>query len=205
MNTAGITTIIKTSVQVILLFFGLFGGFLLHAAPPDYNSEFKLVIGLAQFVSLLLFLLISVVLNLYAKRRQKGAPLLLKVWLLLIVVFVVGFIVMVFRYYQHFNTLTVWQSTWKIRFIRGTELTEESTRHCKEYKISAYKCESHLLNIFYTSGEIAFENALWTEASVQENRSRLFRDYVLLIITLSGALFSLVEIIALYSTRPKKG
>lgn len=204
MNNTAVATIIKTAVQVILLFFGLFGGFLLKAAPPEYNSELKLTIGLSQFVSLILFLFISVVLNLYAKKSKKGAALLLKVWLLFIFIFLIGFIIMAFRYHTDRNTLTVWQSNWKIRFIRGMELTEESNEICKENKIKTYTCESYLLTRFYTSDEIINQNALWTEASVQKSRSRLFTDYIFLIITLSGALFSLVEIIALNKKRETK-
>lgn len=204
MNNTAVATIIKTAVQVILLFFGLFGGFLLKAAPPEYNSDFKLTIGLSQFISLLLFLFISVVLNLFAKKRKKGAALLLKVWLLFISIFLIVFIIMAFRYHTDSNTLTVWQSNWKIRLIRGSELTEESKEICKENKIKTYTCESYLLTRFYTSEEIINQNALWTETSVQKSRSRLFTDYILLIIALSGALFSLVEIIALNKQKETK-
>ena len=197
MNFTNSANIIKAAVQVILVLFGLFGSVLLKVSPPEYNSNLKMATGIAMFISLLLFLFISVLLNMYAKKNQRGSSILLKIWLGIIAVFIIVFIVFAMNYYTGFNKHTLWQNKWEARFIRGDSLTTESLQICSEQNPKQRNCEMFLLNNYYTSDEIAFQNLLWTEASVDKARNNLFTKYIILIIALSGALFSLVEIISL--------
>jgi hypothetical protein len=204
MNFKSTIFIIKTTVQVILLFFGLFGGFLLNIAPPEYESNLKFAIGFAQFISLVIFIFISVFLHIYGKKNVKRSALVVKIWMSIAAVFIIIFIFWATKYQSIFNRLTIWQSKWEMRFIRGEALTDDAKQVCSDEKQRASNCENFLLYRYYNSDEIAYQNALWTENSVQRSRNILFTNYIILIIALSGGLFSLVEIIAARSPGAQK-
>ena len=196
MNTKATITIIKTAAQVIAVLFGLFGGFLLKVAPPSYDEDIQMAIGITQFVSLLIFLFLSVILNQYAKKGKRKSQLVLKIWLGLVGLFIIVFVWSSISYYKRFDELTVWHSVFKTRFVRGAELTNEAQEECKSRKIDSQSCESELLYDYFNYDEIAFENRLWTKQSVQRSKNSLFNNYLTLIISLSGALFALIEIIS---------
>ncbi len=193
------TVLLKSAIAVIVFLFGAFSGFLLKFTPPDPSDELNIPIGIAQFLSLALLLFVSLLCNYQATKKKKADQRkFVRLWLYisggLIIVFAVSSIV----YYGNLKKHTIRQTDWNVRLIRGTELTPDSRDICNEDKQnrSDEECESYLLYKYYTANEIIDKHFLWTEKSVNAVQMTLLINYIIVIVGISGLLFSLVELLS---------
>jgi hypothetical protein len=89
------------------------------------------------------------------------------------------------------------QSDWDIRFVKG-ELTPISKEICEEEEQNntVQECEAFLLYKYYNANEVLDKHFLWTQESVNRNSVNLLINYIIVIASISGTLFSLVEILS---------
>ena len=199
MNFEKYSVVIKSAIAVVVFLFGAFSGFLLKFTPPDPSDELGIPVGIAQFLSLAILLFISLLCNYQATKRKKSDQRqFVNLWLYVVAGMIVIFAVSGIMYYGSLKKDTIRQSDWNIRLIRGTELTKESQDICKEEKHnrSDADCESFLLYKYYNANEILDKHYLWTEKSVNEVTMKLLINYIIVIVSISGLLFSLVELLS---------
>lgn len=187
------TTILKNGIQIIVILFAAFGGFLLNIAPP--GGIIKLSVGISQFITLCLLLYISAlsVYSLTLNKRQYKKNY--KIWLIACGLALVLSITTSIVYFKQHNQLVVKVDRWDAVFVKGT-LSYESLKICKEEKIiNEHLCEMEMLNNFYTAEQI--ENGLlWTKDSMKASQFALLIWYLAFIVSLSITLFSAIELIS---------
>jgi hypothetical protein len=190
--------LLKSAIAVIVFLFGAFSGFLLKFTPPDPSDELGIPIGIAQFLSLALLLFVSLLCNYQATKKKADQRKFVRLWLYIAGSMIIIFAVSSIFYYSNLKQHTIRQSDWNVTLIRGTELTPDSRDICKEDKQnrSDEECESYLLYKYYNANEIIDKHFLWTEKSVNAMQMRLLIIYIIVIVTISGLLFSLVELLS---------
>jgi hypothetical protein len=198
MNFSNYTILLKAAIAVVVFLFGTFSGFLLKFSPPDPSDELSLPIGIAQFVALALLLFVSLLCNYQATRKKSDQKRFVRLWLWISGALIILFVISSLVYYNNFRSKTVKQGEWGLRLIRGNELTDNSKAVCNEkgYSLLNNQCELFLLNKYYNVNEIINKHELWTEQSVNFNKSALLLNYILVIAGISGLLFSLVELLS---------
>jgi hypothetical protein len=184
------TVLLKSAVAVIVFMFGAFSSFLLKFTPPDPSDELGIPIGIAEFLSLLC--------NYQATKKKADQRKFVKLWLYIAGTLIVIFAVSAVIYYGNLKKHTIRQSDWNVTLIRGTEFTPDSKDICKEEKHyrTSEDCESFLLYKYYNANEIIDKHFLWTEQSVNAVQMKLLINYIIVIVTISGLLFSLVELLS---------
>ena len=185
--------LLKNAIQLIVLLFAAFGGFLINIVPP--GSEVKLPLGIAQFIALALLLYISAF-SVYSltlnKRRYKKNY---RTWLLIAGLFLLLTVFSAFGYFNQYEKRVVKVENWGLTFVRG-ELSAESMDACKEDKINDNnRCEYELLTNYYTADQVV-NGRLWTKESVQISKMQLLIWYIAFIITLSVTLFAAIELLS---------
>lgn len=192
------TVLLKSAVSVVVFLFGTFSGFLLKFAPPDPSDELKIPVGIAEFLALAILLFVSLLCNFQATQKKVNQRRFIKLWLWIAGMLIICFAVSSVVYYSNLKENTIKQTNWNIQLIRGAELTADSKEICKEEKQdrSSKECESFLLYKYYTSNEILEKHYLWTEESVHDATIKLLINYLAVIISICGILFSLVELLS---------
>lgn len=192
------TVILKSAISVVVFLFGAFSGFLLKFAPPDPSDELQIPIGIAQFLALALLLFTSLLCNYQATKKKADQRKFIQLWLWVAGILIIVFAVSAIVYYGNIKKHTIKQTNWNIRLIKGSALTSDSKEICKEEKQnrSDKDCESFLLYKYYTSSEILDKHFLWTEESVNDATMKLMVNYIVVIISICGILFSLVELLS---------
>lgn len=182
------------AVQIVVFVFVAFGGFVLNVSPPDYSNSLPLANGLVQFGALVILLAAAAAVRSFLVKEKRIVSKAVRTWFLITLLFAVGFIIMGMIYYNHITDYTIYHGKWEKTFIRGTSLTLKSNEICTEENKAGFEdCEHYLFTDFYNSDEIAFSNLLWKAGEVNDRKKILFRDYILMILFLCCALFSLVE------------
>ncbi len=200
------TALLKSAIAVIVFLFGAFSGFLLKFTPPDPSDELNIPIGIAQFLSLAILLFVSLLCNYQATKKKADQRKFVRVWLWIAGTLIIAFAVSGIVYYGNIKKHTIRQSDWDVRLIRGSELTKDSKEICKEDKqnSSDADCESYLLYKYYNSNEIIDKHLLWTEESVNSATMTLLINYIIVIVSISGLLFSMVELLSWSMFNKKK-
>ena len=190
------SVVLKAAIGVVVFLFGSFSGFLLNFAPPDPADELKLPTGIAQFLTLAILLFISLLCNYQATRKKADQKKFVKLWLWIVGSLIIVFAISSVVYYKNFRNKTIKQSNWNIRITRGDVLTKTSTEICKEEQQASEdkECESFLLNKYYTADEVINKHFLWTESSVNTNSMKLLLNYLVVVTSISGLLFSIIEL-----------
>ena len=200
------TALLKSAIGIIVFLFGAFNNFLQDIAPPNPSDEFNLPVGIAKFTSLALLLFVSLLCNFKALNQKQTQKKFVSLWLwiagLLILIFLAGSLF----YSNNFREKTVWHQDWKVRLLKGNELTDESKEICVEENkyANVSACEQFLLYKYYNAKQINDEHLLWTEQSVQANLRLLVYAYIVVVVSLSALLFSLVELLS-WNLFRKKG
>jgi hypothetical protein len=197
MNFSNYTVVLKAAIGVVIFLFGAFSGFLMEFAPPDPSENLRFQIGIAQFISLVILLFISLLCNYQATKKKAGQRKFVSLWLWISAALIVIFTVSSILYYQSFRENTIMQSDWDIRFVKG-ELTPISKEICEEEEQNntVQECEAFLLYKYYNANEVLDKHFLWTQESVNRNSVNLLINYIIVIASISGTLFSLVEILS---------
>jgi len=139
-------SILKNGIQIIVVLFAAFGGFLLNIAPP--GNAIKLSVGIAQFITLCLLLYISAFsvysLSLNKRRYRKNY----RTWLIICGIALILTIATAIVYFQQYNHRVIKIDKWEASYIKG-DLSSESLKICKEDKIdNEHGCELELQNNF---------------------------------------------------------
>lgn len=193
--------VLKQGIQIILIVFAAFGGFLFHIAPPGNNV--KISVGIGQFITLCILLYISAFsiysLSLNKKRYKKNY----KTWLMICGFAILLTLISSVQYFEKHNQLTERVEAWDMAFAKGT-ITPESLQICKEENISSeFACEQFLLKNFYTAEQV--ENGfLWSPKSMKASQMTLLIWYLAFLISLSVSLFSSLELITSNKADDKK-
>jgi hypothetical protein len=197
MNFSNYTVVLKAAIGVVIFLFGAFSGFLMEFAPPDPSEKLRFQIGIAQFISLVILLFISLLCNYQATKKKAGQRKFVALWLWISAALIIIFTVSSIMYYQNFSEKTIMQSDWDTRFVKG-ELTPISKEICEEedQNNSLEECEAFLLYKYYNSNEVLDKHFLWTQESVNRNSVNLLINYIIVIASISGTLFSLVELLS---------
>lgn len=193
--------ILKQGIQIVIIVFAAFGGFLFHIAPPGNNV--KVAVGIGQFTTLCLLLYISAFsiysLSLNKKRYKKNY----KIWLVICGLAILSTLLSGVQYFQKHNELTVKVDKWDMTFTKGT-LTPESLEICKEDNLtSELSCEDALLKNFYTAEQVE-KGFLWSEKSIKSSQLTLLIWYLVFLISLSFSLFSSLELIVSDKSKDKE-
>jgi hypothetical protein len=198
MKFANYTALLKSAISVVVFLFGAFSGFLLKFAPPDPSDELQISIGIAEFLALAILLFVSLLCNYQATKKKANQRRFINLWIWIAGILIIGFAVSGIMYYSNIKKHTIKQTNWNIRLIKGSVLTPDSKQICKEegQNRSTGDCESFLLYKYYTSSEILDKHFLWTEESVNDATIQLLINYMVVIISICGILFSLVELLS---------
>lgn len=197
-NFSNYGTLIKSAIAVVVFLFGAFNNFLVKFAPPDPSDELDLPIGIAKFTALALLLFVSLLCNYKATKKKTDQQKFISLWLWVSGTLVVLFIACSLIYFNNFKKHTVWQYTWQARLVKGDSLTADSKLICKEdnHSRSVKDCEQYLLFKYYNANQVNNDHLLWTEESVRDNTMKLLINYILLVVSISGLLFSIVELLS---------
>jgi len=197
-NFSNYTVLLKSGLAVIVFLFGAFNNFLSKFAPPDPADELDLPIGIAKFSALALLLFVSLLCNFQAAKKQASQKKFVLLWLWVSGILIIGFIVCSLTYFSSFKQHTVWQYNWQTRLVKGDSLTAESNDICREdnHNRSVEACEQYLLYKYYNANQVNIDHLLWTAASVRANTMKLLVYYMVLVLCISGVLFSLVELLS---------
>ncbi|MEP6681826.1 MAG: hypothetical protein ABJA35_01145 [Parafilimonas sp.] len=187
------TGIIKNSIQLVVLLFAAFGGFLLNIAPPA-NGTVNLAVGITEFITLALLLFISAFTNFSLVLNKKRFKRNYRSWLIFSAVCFTMLIATSLLYFNNYGKLVLHVNKWDTTFIRG-ELSPDAIQLCSEDKYSASQCENQLLKYEYGVKDVE-DGLLWTKESMHNNQLRLLLFYLGFIITLSACLFSLIELLS---------
>ncbi len=192
------TALLKSTVSVIVFLFGAFNGFLLKFAPPDPADELDLPVGIAKFSALAILLFVSLLCNFQAVKKKADQKNFVLLWLWVSGILIVGFIICSLTYFNNFKQHTVYQYNWQTRLVKGDSLTADSKAICQEdsHNRSSQDCEQYLLYKYYNANQVNIDHLLWTEESVQANTMKLLIYYIVLVLCISGLLFSMVELLS---------
>lgn len=197
-NFSNYTVLFKSAIAVVLFLFGAFNDFLLKFSPPDPSDELDLPIGIAKFTALVLLLFVSLLCNYQALKKITDQKKFVFLWLWISGFLIVAFISCSLIYYNNFKKYTVKQYNWNVRIVKGDSLTADSRQICKEDKHnrSVKDCEDYLLFKYYNANQVNNDHLLWTEESVRSNTMKLLIYYIALVISISGLLFSVAELLS---------
>lgn len=178
---------LTAAIQIVVTLFASFGAVLGDFLPDQIEAK-SYIYGTAQFACLLLFLLIKITII------KNTTPVIVMRWKIFAMTMSVSFIVVSFLYYchgrDHLKSIQIGNE--KRNMISGV-LTQESKALCKDPLFISdnprkLPCEEALLEIGNET------HLIWTKDSVQRNTDIFVFLYILMIGTLSAALFSLIEI-----------
>lgn len=192
------SVLLKSAIAIVVFLFGAFNQFLLNLAPPDPADELDLPIGIAKFTTLALLLFVSLLCNLKALNKKESQKKFVSLWLWIAGALILVFLASSLFYYNNFSEKTVWHRSWKVRLVKGNELTADSKEICREenHNRSTRDCEQFLLYKYYNADQVNHDYLLWPEESVRANRMSLVYQYIFVVISISSLLFSLVELLS---------
>ena len=171
--------ILYSGIQVVGILFVAFGGFLAGIAPPQ-EADAKFAVGIASFLALIVFFIISAFMKKVEYRNvwTIGAGLL----------FIVAFFAAI-AYKKTYDELTFEYppGNRQIEQIAGTIFTS----HAEHYRDSHPGISnSQLLAKF---GGIENKQKVWTFESIVMGRMKLITSYIVLILSIAGSIFASTE------------
>lgn len=168
-------------IQIVVFLFASFGGFLSDIAPPTQTNP-KMTVGFGSFLVLIVLLIISAVARNIPGAKNK------KKWIIAGCVFFVLALVSGILYPWTLSKLTYYYppppdaaTEWKVN---GLELTQ-TAKDFIEREPGNYGPAQLQQNLDYQD--------IWTESSVAKSRLLLLSNYLCLILSISTAIFCLLE------------
>ena len=172
-------TFLTKGIEIIGVLFASFGGFFAGIAPPQ-AADSRFAVGISSFLALIALLLIAGV------SKQKK---LRKVWLVAACGLSVIVVIAAIYYKTSSDALTFGYppGSTVVEHIAGTELTA-AAREYKEQNEGLSNAQ--LLAKF---GGLQNKEEVWSAASVNHARRKLIVSYMVLVLSISAAIFSLTE------------
>jgi hypothetical protein len=175
-----IDKLLKRSAAAVGAVFASFSGFLLHAQPPEQALS-GFAVGFASTISSLLFLTISVIADRLVPASRRKIFTVLSFFLMLVAT---GAGV---TYQRRFVERTFdCPALTADKLIRGAELTDIAQTALK----TEPRSECDLLLDF---GGLQEKELVWTRHSLDEGRLLLSQWYLVLAVSVAGAVFSVAE------------
>ena len=174
--------LLAKAVEIITFLFAAFGGFLKQVAPPEEaNAQFA--VGASSILALIALLFVTAVAKQQARKKYK------KIWLAASLAFFLCAVIATFFYKQKLDELTFPYPPENTRteYVRGTVFTSEA----ESYRVA--HPEKTISEIVGDYGGLADRELVWTPESIRSAKLQLTVTYVILVLTLATAIFSLVE------------
>lgn len=171
--------LLASFIEVITFLLAAFGGFLKKIAPPDQ-------VGAAYAVGMMSFLMLIVLLTISAIARQASAKLALRRWVGAGVLLFVVALPACFLYPYMLSHYTYPQRT-ELSKRRISAPDEYLTADARRYRSAQPNATSDDLDRNLPDGDV------WTQTGVERTASRLLAAYAWLVLSLSGAVFCLLE------------
>jgi hypothetical protein len=170
--------LVTKAVEVVGVLFAAFGGFLGGIAPPQ-DADAKYAVGISSFLALIILLWIAAV----------SKTSLSRWWTTLALVLLVIAAIAAYGYKRDYDALAFEYPPGKrtVEHIAGMDLTPRAAEKMREDPTLS---NSQLLTKF---GGLPSVGKVWTENSIERARMRLTVGYVVLVLSLAGAVFSLTE------------
>jgi hypothetical protein len=184
--------IIARALQTVGVLFSAAGGFLTGIAPPDSvigGTSTPFAVGMATFAGAVLLLIISALTT--ARFPQSFRTF----WLLSGIGLFVCFLALGVRYPGELSRLTFLYPEDvpdKSRYINGTVLTDSAAAARDAYQ-GRHGFEPSKAKLVAGFEGIQHINRVWVEESIRRAERTLLVDYLLLVLSLMGAIFSLIE------------
>lgn len=170
--------ILVKGIEVVGVLFAAFGGFLVGIAPP-HTADARFAVGLSSFIALIILFIISAL----SKRRFKNY------WLIAGCALVVLILAIGYGYKASYDRLVFEYppGSADAEQIAGTELTSDAADYIKEnHGISSAQ-------LLFDFGGLPNKELVWKADSIRNARMQLIVLYVSLVLSISGAIFSLTE------------
>ena len=169
--------VLAKAIEIIGVLFAAFGGFLGGIAPPG-EADARFAVGIASFLALIILLTIAALAKQVSRER----------WIVAAAIAFVFTIASAAWYWHDFKKYAfAFPPENKTRNeIAGTEMTPGAALKQKEHHYS----NAALLDEY---GGRDFKNDVWPEEAVDKACARLIASYVLLVLSIATAIFSLTE------------
>jgi hypothetical protein len=178
---------LTSGLQVVATLFAVGGAFLGDFLPEQIDNK-KFIYGIAQLLCLIIFFLIK------NRLRSNNTKIEKKRWGTVGLIMGIAFLSCSYLYYNHAQHHLKSMRGVTEKIITG-KLTKEAKAMCEtpeftQTNILHKPCEDALLN-FRTVQDVEF---IWEPGSVDRNADFFVLLYILIILTLSAAIFSLIEL-----------
>jgi hypothetical protein len=174
--------ILSRSVQTVAFLFAAFSGFLKGIAPPE-EREARFAVGTASLLSLCIFLLVS---NWIRKRRS--TLLERRLWFALAGALTLSAAGTAFAYHYNTNRLTFGYPPDNPHghYIAGTEYLPAAAALAAQGQLSPPEVVAKF-------GGLPNTFLVWRPESIERAQLILISNYLLFVLSLAGAIFSLIE------------
>jgi hypothetical protein len=169
-------------VEIVTFLFAAFGHFLLNVAPPE-EGRLRISIGIASVLTLGLLLYISALARALPARTHKRAWLIAAGSLLAVVIVALPW----YRSNLGKYTFAYPAPDSPSSFVRGSELWPKAAAY---WKSNPHKTVQDIVGDFGGPGA---RTVVWTEASIQSASTILGIHYLVVVLSLTSALFCLTE------------
>lgn len=174
--------ILKSGVQVVLFFFAAFGAFLTNIAPPE-ETESSFAIGISSFGALTILFFVK-------STRAVSNKLNPKLTMMIAFVFLITSVFLGFTYHKFYidNTFVTIPAKYDLGTptygIKGIVFLPGKRDELEQ------KFKGDITEMYMHHPSVGH---IWTESSINTNKSRLVILYVLFSISTGTALFILIE------------
>lgn len=172
--------IIITAAEVVAFLFVAFSGFLTNIAPPEADANFAIGISSSFALIILLFAM--------ALSRNLPKKKYLLAWLIAAMACFIVAAIFAFKYKNDTEKLTFLfpPESKEEKYVKGTEMTPLARAH----KDKTGKNDSEVVAAL---GGLPSKEKVWTPESIARSKQVLVIDYVVLIVSIAGAIFALTE------------
>lgn len=168
-------------VEVVTFLFAMFGGFLEKVAPPE-EANADIAVGLGSFMALIILLVISVRARGHFSVRRR------RLWTVTAGSLAVVALVAGLFYQRHLGSLTFFyppEAAEAEQLVRGTRFTQSAQ------KLADQGMDPGRILAIY--GPENF-NLVWPPEAVEDAKTILTINYLLLVLSLAGTVFGLIEV-----------
>jgi hypothetical protein len=173
--------ILARTIEAVTFIFAAFSGFLKSIAPPEETNS-RFAVGTASFLVLCILLLVS------ATRSQRQRKSIRRVWIGLGISLTIVFAFAVIAYKHNLDNLTFGYPPENPSsvYVKGTEYTPLAEGLRAKNRLGP----SQMVAEF---GGLPNRQLVWSEASIERSSTILLANYLVLVTSVSGAVFSFVE------------